>query len=198
MTKRKICVVLTMRASYAKLKPILKAIKKTPNLELQLVLAASALLSKYGNLEEIIRVDGFEINQKIYMVVDGENLLTSAKSTGLGVVEFSSSFDSLRPDVVLILGDRYEIMSAAIAASYMNIPLAHVQGGEITGNIDEKVRHAVTKLSDFHFPSTQRSAERIIKMGEDPECVFMTGCPSIDIAKLAQEEAGFNFNLFQN
>jgi UDP-hydrolysing UDP-N-acetyl-D-glucosamine 2-epimerase len=197
MSKRKVCVVLTMRASYAKIKPILKAIQKHQNLELQVVLAASALLDRFGNLESIVQNDGFEINGRIYMVVEGENLVTSAKSTGIGVVEFATCFQSLKPDVVVVIGDRYELMSPAIAATYMNIPLAHVQGGEITGNIDEKVRHAVTKLADVHFPSTALAAERIVKMGEDPDMVFFTGCPSIDIAKDATESPALTFDLYK-
>lgn len=194
--KRKVCVVLTMRASYAKIKPILKAVQKHEDLELQVVLAASALLPRFGNLEKIVQNDGFRIDGRIHMVVEGENLVTSAKSTGLGVVEFATCFQNLAPDVVVVIGDRYELMSPALAATYMNIPLAHVQGGEITGNIDEKVRHAVTKLADLHFPSTALAAERIIKMGEDPNQVFFTGCPSIDIAKDAVENPDWDFDLY--
>ncbi len=195
--KRKICVVLTMRASYAKIKPILQAIQQHKDLELQVILAASALLARFGNLETIVEKDGFPISARIHMILEGENLLTSAKSTGLGVSEFASYFDILKPDVVVVIGDRYELMSPAIAASYLNIPLAHVQGGEITGNIDEKVRHAVTKLADLHFPSTALAAERLSKMGENPEKIFFTGCPSIDIAKNAAENPELNFNLYE-
>lgn len=192
---RKVCVVLTMRASYAKIKPILQAVSQHKDLELQVVLAASALLERFGNLEAIVRKDGFNIDGKIYMVLEGENLVTSAKSTGIGIVEFATLFQSLAPDVVVVIGDRYELMAPAIAASYTNIPLAHVQGGEITGNIDEKVRHAVTKLADLHFPSTRLAAERVIRMGEDPDFVFFTGCPSIDICSdvIASPEWDFDF-----
>ncbi len=195
--KRKICVVLTMRASYAKIKPILQAIKKHDELELQVALGASALLSRFGNLEPIVEKDGFPVNARVHMVFEGENLVTSAKSTGFGVGEFASAFDMLKPDAVVVIGDRYELMSPAIAASYLNIPLVHVQGGEITGNIDEKVRHAVTKLADLHFPSTALSAERLRKMGENPEKIFFTGCPSIDIAKAAAEKPELDFDLYQ-
>lgn len=194
---RKVCVVLTMRASYAKIKPILQAIAAHQGLELQLILAASALLERFGNLERIVEQDGFRVNGKIYMVLEGENLVTSAKSTGLGIVEFATAFQNLAPDVVVVIGDRYELMAPAVAASYMNIPLAHVQGGEITGNIDEKVRHAVTKLSDLHFPSTKLSAERIVHMGENPETVFFTGCPSIDIASDVLKNPEWGFDLYK-
>jgi UDP-hydrolysing UDP-N-acetyl-D-glucosamine 2-epimerase len=128
------------------------------------------------------------------MVLEGENLATMAKTTGLGLLELATVFDNLRPDVVVTVADRYETLATAVAASYMNIPVAHVQGGEVTGSIDEKVRHAVTKLSNLHFPSTRPAAERLIRMGERPDTVFVTGCPSIDIAAevLARPELDFD------
>jgi hypothetical protein len=112
----------------------------------------------------------------------GENLVTSAKSTGLGLVELATVFDNLQPDAVVTIADRYETLATAVAASYMNIPVVHVQGGEVTGSIDEKVRHAVTKLSNLHLVATALAAERVVKLGEDPAAVVVTGCPSIDIA----------------
>src|SRR5439155_3597880 len=101
---------------------------------------------------------------RVYMVLEGENLTAMAKTTGLGLLELATVFDNLKPDVIVTIADRYETLATAVAASYMNIPVAHVQGGEVTGSIDEKVRHAVTKLSDLHFPSTQPAAERILRM----------------------------------
>ena len=124
----------------------------------------------------------FPITAKVYSIVEGETLVTSAKSTGLGVVELSSVFDALRPDVVVTIADRFETLATAVAASYTNIPVAHLQGGEVTGSIDEKVRHAVTKLADLHFPSTKLAAENLVRLGEAPETIHCTGCPSIDIA----------------
>lgn len=180
--KRKVLVVITARPSYSRIKTALRAIADHPQLELQLVVAASALLDRYGNTIRHIEDDGFQVAARVYMVLEGENLVTSAKSTGLGLVELATVFDNLRPDVVVTVADRYETLATAVASSYMNIPLAHVQGGEITGSIDEKVRHAVTKLSNLHFVSTQKAAERVIRMGEDPDTVFVTGCPSIDLA----------------
>lgn len=190
---RKVCIVITARPSYARIKTALQAIKNHPDLQLQLVIGASALLERYGPVIDVIRADGFEPDATIYMVLEGENLVTSAKSTGIGIMELATIFDNLRPDVVLSIADRYETIATAIAASYLNIPVAHVQGGEVTGSIDEKVRHAVTKLSNLHFVSTQQSAERVIKMGEDPATVFVTGCPSID---LAAEVAGASDGVF--
>ena len=151
--------------------------REHPDLELQLVVAASALLDRYGNAIQAIERDGFPIAARVYMVVEGENLVTSAKSTGLGLVELATVFDNLQPDAVVTIADRYETLANAVAASYMNIPVVHVQGGEVTGSIDEKVRHAVTKLSNLHLVSTNGAAERVIKLGEEPSSVIVTGCP---------------------
>jgi UDP-hydrolysing UDP-N-acetyl-D-glucosamine 2-epimerase len=194
--KRKICVVVTARPSYSRIKSVLRQIQGHPDLELQLVVAASALLDRYGNTVEYIRRDGFDVTARVYMLLEGENLVTSAKTTGLGIVELATVFDNLRPDVVVIIADRYETLATAVAASYMNIPIAHVQGGEVTGSIDEKVRHAVTKLANVHFVSTEKAAERVIRMGEEPATVFVTGCPSIDLAADLLAEPTFSLNPF--
>ena len=194
---RKVCVVVTARPSYSRIKSALWAIAEHPELEPQLVVAASALLDRYGNTIQYIEQDGFDIAARVYMVVEGENLVTSAKSTGLGLVEMATVFDNLRPDVVVTIADRYETLATAIAASYMNIPVAHVQGGEVTGSIDEKVRHAVTKLSDLHFVATDKAAERVIRMGEDPATVFVTGCPSIDLAVEILSNPELDFDPFE-
>lgn len=180
--KRRVCVLVTARPSYSRIKSALRAIKAHPDLELQLVVSASALLDRYGNAIKVIEADGFHVQAKVFMVLEGENLITSAKSTGLGLIELATVFDNLKPDVVVTIADRHETLATAVAASYMNIPVAHIQGGEVTGSIDEKVRHAVTKLSDVHFVASQKSGERVIRLGEDPRFVFVTGCPSVDLA----------------
>lgn len=179
---RKICVVVTARPSYARIRTALAAIREHPGLELQLVVAASALLERYGDAVNVMEAQGFRVDRKIYMIVEGENLVTSAKSTGLGLSELATVFDGLQPDVVVTIADRFETMATAVAAAYMNIPLAHIQGGEISGSIDEKVRHAITKLADLHLVASKPAAERVIRMGERPDAVHITGCPSIDIA----------------
>ncbi len=197
MSKRKICVVVTARPSYSRIRTALTAIQNHPELELQLVVAASALLDRYGKVSEHIRQDGFHIDAQVYMVVEGENLVTSAKTTGVGLMELATVFDNLAPDIVVTVADRHETIATAIASAFMNIPLAHVQGGEVTGSIDEKVRHAVTKLADYHLVATQKAAERVIRMGEDPASVFVTGCPSIDIAAQVLDEPGLTINPFE-
>jgi UDP-hydrolysing UDP-N-acetyl-D-glucosamine 2-epimerase len=194
---RKVCVVLTARASYTKIKPILIALKAHPIIELQIVCAASAVLERYGKVEQTVEKDGFHINEKIYMLLEAETLLTSAKSTGIGIIEFASAFDRLMPDIILVMADRYEVIAPAIAASYQNIPLAHAQGGEVTGNIDEKVRHAITKLADLHFPCTERSKDWLLRMGERPESVFLTGCPSTDIAEEVIRNPELDFDIYK-
>ncbi len=194
---RRVGLVVTARPSYARIKTALQAIQKHDDLELQLIVAASALLDRYGSIVDYIQRDGFDIAARVYIILEGENLLTSAKSTGLGIMELSTIFDNLRPDVVVTVADRYETLATAVAASYMNIPLAHVQGGEVTGSIDEKVRHAVTKLADLHFASTQNAAARLIRMGENPNSVFVTGCPSIDLAAEVSKEPSLGFDPFE-
>jgi UDP-hydrolysing UDP-N-acetyl-D-glucosamine 2-epimerase len=156
--------------------------------------AASALLDRYGNAIQSIERDGFPIAARVYMVVEGENLVTSAKSTGLGLVELATVFDNLKPDAVVTIADRYETLANAVAASYMNIPVVHVQGGEVTGSIDEKVRHAVTKLSNLHLVSTKAAAERVKRLGEEPNTVVVTGCPSIDIAAEVMARPALDFD----
>lgn len=192
--KRKVCVVVTARPSYSRVKTALIALKNHPDIELQLVVAASALLDRYGSTINYIEEDGFIISERVYMVIEGATLTTSAKTTGIGIMELSTTFDNLKPDVVCTIGDRYETMATAIAASYMNIPLVHIQGGEVTGNIDEKVRHAITKLADLHLVSNEDAKQRLIKLGEYEDKIFVTGCPSIDLAKEVAEKSELDFD----
>lgn len=194
---RKICVVVTARPSYSRIKTALRAIMDHPDLELQLVVAASALLDRYGTAVNYIESDGFPIAARVYMVLEGENLASMAKTTGLGMLELATVFDNLKPDVVVTVADRFETLATAVAASYMNIPVAHIQGGEVTGSIDEKVRHAVTKLADLHLVSTAGAGDRVERMGEERRKIYVTGCPSIDLAAAITDDPGLNFNPFQ-
>src|SRR2546421_8482396 len=180
--RRTVCVVVNSRANSGRIKSVLAAIRARPDLELQLILGASALLSRFGNVGEIIEADGFKPAATVYTIVEGETPTTMAKSTGLAILELATLFENLRPDVVLTVADRFETIATAVAASYMNIPVAHTQGGEVTGSIDESVRHAVTKLAHLHFPATDLAARRVIAMGENPAHVYNVGCPSIDLA----------------
>lgn len=194
---RKIAVVVTARPSYSRIKTAIRAIYEHPELELQLIVAASALLERYGTAVRYIEQDGFPIAARVFNVLEGENLAAQAKTTGLGILELSSVFERLAPDAVVTVADRFETMATAIAASYMNIPLVHIQGGEVTGNIDEKVRHAITKLADLHFVASAKALERVVKMGEFPDKVFNTGCPSIDLAEEVRLAPALDFNPFE-
>jgi UDP-hydrolysing UDP-N-acetyl-D-glucosamine 2-epimerase len=185
---RKVCVVVASRANYARIKSVLAAVKAHPQLQLQVVAGASTLLERSGNAVDVMALDGFPPDATVRFVIEGETPTTMAKSTGLGLLELPTIFELLTPDVVVTVADRFETIATAIAASYMNIPLAHTQGGEVSGSIDESVRHAVTKLAHLHFPATELSARRVIAMGEDPTTVFNVGCPSIDL--VAQTDLG--------
>jgi len=192
--RRKIAVVVTARPSYARIKTALKAIEEHPKLELQLVIAGSALLDRYGNAISVIEEDGFNISEKVYNVLEGETPTAMAKTTGLALMELANVFYNLQPDIVVTIADRFETIATSIAAAYQNIPLAHIQGGEVTGNIDEKVRHANTKLADIHLVASEDAYKRVIKMGEDPHYVINTGCPSMDLAKEVLEKPALNFD----
>lgn len=178
---RKICVFVGGRANYSSIKSVMKAIKSHPDLELQVVLGASAILERFGKVEDLIRSDGFEPNYAFHNIVEGETPATMAKSTGLGLMDAAMIFDNLRPDMLVVVGDRFEMMSVTLAAAYMNIRVVHTMGGEVTGTIDESIRHAITKFAHIHFPANEDSRERIIKMGEDPDYVFNVGCPRMDL-----------------
>lgn len=179
--RRRICVVVASRANYARIKTAMEAIRDHPDLELQIVAGASLVLERFGNAVDVMTADGFDPDATIRFIIEGETPATMAKSTGLGLLELPTVFELLRPDIVVTVADRFETISTAIAAAYMNISVAHTQGGEVSGSIDESVRHAVTKLSHLHFPATELSARRLIAMGEDPATVFQVGCPSIDL-----------------
>lgn len=196
---RKICVVIGSRANYSSIKNAMRAIQEHPGLQLQVVVGASALLDRYGSVVDLVEKDGFRPDAKVYMLVEGETPATMAKSTGLGLLELPTVFETLKPDIVLTVGDRFETMATTLAAAYMNIPLAHTMGGEVSGTIDESIRHAVTKFAHIHFPACTQAAERIIKMGEHPEDVYMVGCPRIDLVAevLRQGSDGVGEELFK-
>jgi UDP-hydrolysing UDP-N-acetyl-D-glucosamine 2-epimerase len=178
---RKICVVTNGRADYSHLKTMLYALNERTDVEVEVVVTGMHLLSAYGNtIDDVIR-DGFKIGYRVFMEVDGRVPSTMTKSTGLGIIEFSSYFENYRPDIVVVQGDRFEAFAATVAASMMNIHVAHVGGGEVTGTIDEHLRHAMTKFSHFHFPCDEDSKKRIIALGERPEHVFNTGGPASDL-----------------
>ncbi len=142
-----------------------------------------SFLDKDELLAKMIIQDGFSINERIPIFLEGGNLTTMTKSVGAGIFNLPKILETLKPDIVLVHADRFEMLSIAIASSLMNIPIAHTQGGDVSGTIDETVRHAITKLAHIHFPTTNKSKERLIRMGENPNSIFMVGCPTIDVLK---------------
>lgn len=176
-------MVLVDRANYGRLKPVMLALKEHPDVELQIVAAGTMILERFDTPVKVVRQDGFRVDGEIYVELEGSTPATMAKSVGFAVVEFASALQHLKPDVLLLIGDRYEALSAALAAAFMNICIAHIQGGEVSGSIDESTRHAISKYAHYHFPSTQRSADYLIRMGEAPRTILSVGCPGSDIAR---------------
>jgi len=185
-TKRRVCVVLVDRANYGRLKPVLRAVTERPQLQLQLIAAGTMVLERFGHPVQNVKNDGFVVDGEIYIELEGSTPATMAKSLGFAVVEFASEFQRLKPDIVVLIGDRYEALAAALAAAYMNICIAHIQGGEVSGSIDESARHAISKFAHYHFPSTARSASYLERMGEAPKSILGVGCPSSDIARVLE------------
>ena len=182
--KRKITVTTGTRSEYGILRPVLKEINASKNLELYLIVTGMHLSPKFGSTIKEIKNDGFKTFKKINMIPKNDSNFSMATELGKGIIEFSKVFNMIKPDVNVILGDRDEMLASAISAYHLNIPNAHIHGGDKSkGGIDEYNRHAITKMSNIHFAATKKSYRRIIKMGEDPRYVFLTGSPSIDEIK---------------
>jgi UDP-hydrolysing UDP-N-acetyl-D-glucosamine 2-epimerase len=169
------------RANYARLRPVMRELRDQDRVELLTVCSGTMLLERFGRVRDLVESDGFRIDAEVYLEVEGAVPITMTKSIGMAIIEFASEFLRLKPDFVLIIGDRYEALGAAVAAVFQNICLIHLQGGEVSGSIDESTRHAITKLAHYHFPATDRAAHYIHAMGERLETVFPFGCPSRDV-----------------
>jgi UDP-hydrolysing UDP-N-acetyl-D-glucosamine 2-epimerase len=183
MSSRKVLVAITARPSYSRIRSALVHLRDRHDVDLKVLCSGSALLDRYGRVVDFIREDGFDVVDEMYTFVEGDDLINMALTTSNTITYTATILRRERPDLVMTIADRYETMGTAVAASYMNVPLVHVQGGELTGNIDEKVRHAITKLADLHLVSTDGAGRRLARMGEDPATIHVTGCPSIDIAR---------------
>lgn len=178
---RRICVVSTSRADYSLLHWLMRAIDEDARLELQIVATGMHLSPEFGLTYLDIERDGFRIDRKVEMLLSADSDAAITKAVGLGLIGFAGVIEDLRPDIVVVLGDRFEILCAAVAALIAKVPVAHVHGGETTqGAIDEGVRHAVTKMASVHFPATEAYGRRIVQMGEDPRSVFVFGAPGLD------------------
>lgn len=181
MTRRRICVVTTSRADYGLLRGLMRAIREDNGLTLQVIAAGMHLCPEFGLTFEIIEQDGFYIDRKVEMLLSADTDRATVKSIGIGLLGFADALAELRPDLIVVLGDRFELLAPAIAALLAKIPIAHIHGGETSqGAIDEGVRHSVTKLASLHFAATETYRWRIIQMGEDPGSVFAFGAPGLD------------------
>ncbi len=202
MRPRRICVVTTSRADYGLLRWLMESIRDDEELELQVIATGMHLSPEFGLTYRDIEEDGFRISRKIEMLLSSDSTRAVTKSIGVGLLGFSDAFDDLGPDIVVLLGDRFELLSAAIAALIGRIPIAHVHGGETSeGAVDEAIRHAVTKMASLHFAATESYRQRIIQMGENPDSVFAFGAPGLDalvrVSLLSKDEleAHLQFDL---
>jgi GDP/UDP-N,N'-diacetylbacillosamine 2-epimerase (hydrolysing) len=184
MKKRKICVVTGTRAEYGLLRWLMDGINKSTKLDLQIVATGMHLSPEFGLTYQEIENDGFKIDKKIEMLLSADTPSSISKSIGLGLIGFSDAFFELNPDIVIVLGDRYEVLAASLAAMFENIPIAHIHGGETTaGAFDEAIRHSITKMAWWHFVAADEYEKRVIQLGENPERVFNVGGLGVDTIK---------------
>ncbi|MFD1037065.1 UDP-N-acetylglucosamine 2-epimerase [Virgibacillus byunsanensis] len=184
MKKRKICVVTGTRAEYGLLYWLMKEIQQDPDLELQIIATGMHLSPEFGLTYRQIEEDGFMIDEKVEMLLSADTASSIGKSIGLGTIGFSDSIPSLNPDLIIILGDRFEALAAAQSALISNVPIAHIHGGEITyGAYDDAIRHAITKMSYLHFVSTEAYLNRVVQLGEAPDRVFNVGALGVENIK---------------
>ncbi len=180
MIKRKIAVTTGTRADYGLLRPILRTILQNKKLELYLLVTGTHLSKQHGFTLNEIKKDGFQVHATFNMLSKNDSSHSITEMLGNGIIHFSKIFKKIQPDINLILGDRDEMFASAVAAYHMNIPNAHIHGGDVSGGIDEYTRHAITKISNIHFAATKKSMNRILKMGENPKYIFNTGSPAVD------------------
>ncbi len=199
---KKVCIITGSRAEYGLLKPLIKKLKDSKSLELQIIATCTHLSPEFGLTYQEIENDGFKINEKIEILLSSDTSIGISKSMGLAMISFCEAFDRLKPNIIIILGDRYEIFAAASAATVARIPIAHIHGGETTeGAFDESFRHSITKMSYLHFTSTEEYRKRVIQLGEDPQRVFNVGAIGIENIKTIdllekdklQETLGYQF-----
>lgn len=185
--KRKVCFIITSYIHYSRNAFILSELNKNPNVDLHIILGGSALISKYhskrANLKQVLKREKFKKLHEVMFNLEGSDLISKAKTCGLGVIEFSSAFALINPDLVIVRGDRFEVLSAAVAASFLHIPIAHIEGGDVSGSIDECVRHAITKMANYHFVTSEKSKDRVLRMGEDKKFVFFLGSPDVEMVQ---------------
>lgn len=187
MKKRKICVVTGTRAEYGLLYWLMKEIQADEDLELQIIATGAHLSPEFGLTYKVIEADGFEIDEKVEMLLSSDTAVGITKSLGLATIGFADAYDRLKPDIVILLGDRYEMLAAAQAALIIGLPIAHIAGGDTTeGAFDEVIRHSISKMAHIHFVTNELSARRVRQLGENPQYIFKVGSPGIDYIKRAK------------
>lgn len=186
--KRRVCFVITNRIHYARQEYLLKTLRDDPSLELQLIVGGSALLEKYSEVPAALARHGFRVEEEMMNLIEGGNHAAMAKTAGLTVLELANTFQKLKPDIVLVRGDRFEQLASAMTAAYLNTTVAHIEGGDVSGTIDESVRHAITKLAHIHFVTNESAYRRVLQMGEHPAYVFHVGSPDIEFAARVKRE----------
>ncbi|OLD15926.1 MAG: UDP-N-acetyl-D-glucosamine 2-epimerase, UDP-hydrolysing [Acidobacteria bacterium 13_1_40CM_3_65_5] len=187
--KRRVCFPITSRAYYGRSRLLIRKLHTHPGIDLQLMLGGTILLDKYSShIAEDIERGGFTISTSYFNVIEGGNHVAMAKTACLTALEFTNGFHSIDPDIVVICGDRFEQLAIAMTAAYLNKTIAHIEGGDVTGNIDESVRHAITKLAHLHFVTNDDAYRRVLAMGEDPKYVFNTGSLDVELASTVTTE----------
>ncbi len=185
--KRKVCFIITSFIHYSRSLFILEELKKRKDIELHIIIGGTALLDKYSSkfahVKNILIKEGYKNLYELYFNLEGDESVVKTKTIGLGIIEFATMYNKINPDIIVIRGDRFEVLSAAVAATNMNIPIAHIEGGDVSGTIDESVRHAITKLSHIHFTTNKPAKKRVLQMGEDKKYVFNFGSPEIEIVQ---------------
>ncbi len=196
-SKRKICFVITSFIHYSRNLLILEELRKRKDVELHVAIGSTALIpryaSKHGTVRQILEKDKFKNIHEIHFNLEGDIPIVKAKTAGLGIIEFSTLFNEIKPDLVVIRGDRFEVLAATIAAAFSNISIAHIEGGDVSGTLDESVRHAITKFSHIHFPTNEDAKARILRMGENPRYIFNFGSPDVEVVhKMAKSKNKFD------
>lgn len=195
--KRKVCFVITSFIHYSRNLLVLEELKKRKDVDLHIIVGGAAVLSRYSSkhadIKNLLKEDGHTNLYELHFNLEGNDTIVKAKTTGLGIIEFTTLFNHIKPDVVVVRGDRFEVLSATIAAAYMSIPVAHIEGGDLSGSIDESVRHAITKLAHIHFATNEPARKRILKLGEHPNYVYNFGSPDVEVVnKLLNKKHKFD------
>jgi UDP-hydrolysing UDP-N-acetyl-D-glucosamine 2-epimerase len=195
---KKICIPITSRGNYGKVRSIVDELTKSKNYEIIIMAGGSATLEKYGNIFASDYINNIPRVHNIQFLLDEQTPYSMAQSTGNSIIEFSKFFKKVKPDLVFVIADRFESLVIAIASTYMNIPIVHLEGGEVTGSIDESIRHAISKLAHIHFPATTESKKRLIKMGEDPKFIHNVGSTSFDLLEKCRANKINELHKFQD